>query len=266
MAIDRNTRYPGRFDAPTAARPQGAFKNRSAPGAKDGSYLERDWANDWDGFFGSLLRAAGMNLNGVPDTALSSQYFDALKMLGLRQATESTLGITRISSNALAIAGEDDLTSMTPLKTKAAIVDDKTHVKGESCSYAGFLSGALGVPYLRHFPSDTLVGLATSSSLAALLPKRSFFTNDFIRIPDEPGGLVVQFGVTGSVTGSGGSIFQSFPTPFPSQVNIVLISLNTASGDSTSTPSWVRDKNLNGFTPVNQNVLPATFSWIAIGN
>lgn len=221
MAIDRSTRYPGRFDAPTAARPQGAFKNRSAPGAKDGSYLERDWANDWDGFFGSLLRAAGMNLNGVPDTALSSQYFDALKMLGLRQATESTLGITRISSNALAIAGEDDLTSMTPLKTKAAI--------------------------------------------AALLPKRSFFTNDFIRIPDEPGGLVVQFGVTGSVTGYGGSIFQSFPTPFPSQVNIVLISLNTASGDSTSTPSWVRDKNLNGFTPVNQNVLPATFSWLAIG-
>lgn len=81
MAIDRNTRYPGRFDAPTAARPQGAFKNRTAPGAKDGSYLERDWANDWDGFFGSLLRSAGLTPNGTPDTALASQYFDALKFL-----------------------------------------------------------------------------------------------------------------------------------------------------------------------------------------
>lgn len=121
MAIDRNTRYPGRFDAPTAARPQGAFKNRSAPGAKDGSYLERDWANDWDGFFGSLLRSAGLTPNGTPDTALASQYFDALRALGLRQATESVTGVSKFSTTAAALAGEDDTTSMTPLKVKQVL-------------------------------------------------------------------------------------------------------------------------------------------------
>lgn len=120
MAIDRNTRYPGRFDAPTAARPQGAFKNRSAPGAKDGSYLERDWANDWDGFFGSLMRSAGLTANGTPDTALSSQYFDALKKLLPVQATESVSGIAAIATTAMAQSGTDDIRQMTALKTRQA--------------------------------------------------------------------------------------------------------------------------------------------------
>lgn len=116
MAIDRSTRYPGRFDSPTTARPQGAFKNRSAPGAKDGSYLERDWANDWDGFFGSLLRSAGMTPDGTPDTALASQYFDALKTLGLRQATETTLGVAKIATISQVAAGTDDQSIITPKK------------------------------------------------------------------------------------------------------------------------------------------------------
>ena len=183
------------------------------------------------------------------------------------QATETIAGIARISEASQATSGVDDTTIMTPLKTKSAIVNDQTHIKGDACSFAGFLGGVIGgAPYFRHFPSDTIVALARAADLDSLLPKRSFFVNDFIRIPDRAGGLMVQFGVTGSVSGSGGSIFQTFPTPFPTKVNIVLISLNTASGDSTSTPSWVRDKSTTGFTPVNQNVLPATFSWIAIGN
>jgi hypothetical protein len=78
MALKRNERYPGRFDNPSTEHPQGAFKNRSAPNAKDGTYLERDWANDWDGFFAALLKNAGVTANGSIDTALSSQYFNAL--------------------------------------------------------------------------------------------------------------------------------------------------------------------------------------------
>ncbi len=86
MALKRDTRYPGRFTAGDSAHPQGAFKNRSAPGAKDGSYLEKDWANDWDGFFAAVLTAAGVTANGNVDTALASQYYDALMSLLLRKA------------------------------------------------------------------------------------------------------------------------------------------------------------------------------------
>lgn len=85
MALKRNERYPGRFSNPTTDHPQGAFKNRTAPSAQDGSYLEQDWPNDWDGFFGRLLTLAGVSPNGSVDTALSSQYYDALKALFLQR-------------------------------------------------------------------------------------------------------------------------------------------------------------------------------------
>lgn len=78
MSLKLNERYPGRFDNPSSQYPQGAFKNRSAPGVLDGSYLEKDWANDKEGLFQSLLVAAGITPNGQVDTVGASQYFDAL--------------------------------------------------------------------------------------------------------------------------------------------------------------------------------------------
>lgn len=78
MALQRDVRYPGRWTAANSAHPQGAFKNRTAPGSLDGSYIEQDWANDWDGFFARLMTIAGMTANGTIDTATSSQYYDAL--------------------------------------------------------------------------------------------------------------------------------------------------------------------------------------------
>lgn len=78
MALQRDSRYPGRFTAANTAHPQGAFKNRSTPTSQDGSYLESDWANDWSGFFEALLTAAGVTPNNTVDTATSSQYFNAL--------------------------------------------------------------------------------------------------------------------------------------------------------------------------------------------
>lgn len=85
MALRRDVRYPGRFQATSTNYPQGAFKNRSAPTAQDGSYLESDWANDWDGFFARMLNVAGMTPNNVRDTGLESQLFNALRALTLQR-------------------------------------------------------------------------------------------------------------------------------------------------------------------------------------
>ena len=93
MALKRNETYPGRFSNPTGDHPQGAFKNRSAPGAQDGSYLEQQWANDWDGFFGRLLTVAGITPDGNVDTALSSQYYDALVKVIINSAGSPPIGI-----------------------------------------------------------------------------------------------------------------------------------------------------------------------------
>jgi hypothetical protein len=81
MALQRDARYPGRWTAPSPGHPQGAFKNRTAPGSLDGSYIEQDWANDWDGYFSSLLSAAGLTANGNVDAVGASQYYTALLSL-----------------------------------------------------------------------------------------------------------------------------------------------------------------------------------------
>jgi hypothetical protein len=86
MSLKLNERYPGRFNNPSADYPQGSFKNRTSPSAKDGSYLERDWANDKEGFFQSLLEAAGVEANGSVDKVGSSQFFESLLRLGQSQA------------------------------------------------------------------------------------------------------------------------------------------------------------------------------------
>lgn len=93
MAMLRYQRYPNAFSPTTALQPQGGFKNRSAPEALDGTYLEKDWANDWSGFFSSLLVRAGITPNGLVDNATASQYFDAMMAL-INNATLSRTGDT----------------------------------------------------------------------------------------------------------------------------------------------------------------------------
>ncbi len=86
MSLKLNERYPGRYSNPSADYPQGSFKNRTTPTAKDGSYLEQDWANDKEGFFQSLLATAVIEANGAVDKVGASQAFDALLQLGQSQA------------------------------------------------------------------------------------------------------------------------------------------------------------------------------------
>lgn len=94
MALIRSNTYPGRFSAPTTEHPQGAFKNRSAPGAQDGSYLEQQWANDMSAFPEAILTAAGVTPNGTEDTATNSQVFDALTSL-VRSYSTGVVGQSR---------------------------------------------------------------------------------------------------------------------------------------------------------------------------
>lgn len=105
MALKLNERYPGRFDNPTEGYPQGSFKNRTTPTSKDGSYLEKDWANDCLGFLSSLLSAAGVSPNGSVDEVGASQYFDALQVLsGNKVTTVSETAALNKSQGGLVLA------------------------------------------------------------------------------------------------------------------------------------------------------------------
>lgn len=78
MAIIPGSSYPGKINAPTTAYPLGSAKNVSAPSAGDGTPLLANWLNDMWGFYQKLLAEGGVTASGNPDTALASQYFDAM--------------------------------------------------------------------------------------------------------------------------------------------------------------------------------------------
>lgn len=78
-------------------------------------------------------------------------------------------------------------------------------------------------------PNNATVASSIASALASFLPKRAFTSTDYIRIPDIPGGLIIQWGrfSTQLPANSSGNI--TLPTAFP---NSGLFALAFYSGDS----------------------------------
>ena len=78
MALNLNSQFSPRINPPDANYPTGSFKDSTAPGVFDGTPLESVDRNDWQGFSDALLTAAGITADGIADTALVSQRFQAL--------------------------------------------------------------------------------------------------------------------------------------------------------------------------------------------
>lgn len=80
MALNPNTNatMAGRITLPTADYPYGSSKDETSPGAGDGTPYFAGRANDIFGFQQALLRAASIVPNGNADTALASEYVQAI--------------------------------------------------------------------------------------------------------------------------------------------------------------------------------------------
>lgn len=78
-------------------------------------------------------------------------------------------------------------------------------------------------------PTNATLTSAINDALATFLPKRAFNSTDYIRVPDAPGGLIIQWGrfSTQLPANSSGNI--TMPTTFP---NGGLFALAFYSGDS----------------------------------
>lgn len=114
MALNISNKYPGRANAPSIDYPEGSIKNQTAPGAKDGTPLDADWANDKEGFFQSLLKESGITANGNVDTVVASQLYDALLQVISDtaplppQATDLVAGIAKVATSAILMAGTNE--------------------------------------------------------------------------------------------------------------------------------------------------------------
>ena len=114
MAINLNQRYSS-DNAPTS--PDYPFgRGINAVNDQDETSLpfDMDWFNDWSGFFQAVLMAANITPSGTSDTARTSQYLAALRVLFPDQ-TEADLRYARRSQNL------SDLASVTTARTNLGL-------------------------------------------------------------------------------------------------------------------------------------------------
>lgn len=109
MALDLETEYPAQVDPATAEYPFGQPRNVSLPGAGDGTPWEQALVRDIYGVLQKLLQDAGLVPSGNPDTALASQYLDAMQLLFLNRVELRPGGPILIQGDRLAIAARDGL-------------------------------------------------------------------------------------------------------------------------------------------------------------
>ncbi|PNM17227.1 hypothetical protein A6J63_015905 [Yersinia enterocolitica] len=82
--------------------------------------------------------------------------------------------------------------------------------------------------------------LPTVAAVMSLFAKRSFAVNDYIRIPDVPGGLIIQW-MTGASTVTGDQDQTiTFPTPFPTACLRIFVS--TFGGSVNLSDGWFQER------------------------
>lgn len=78
MAIIPASQYPGQTTPPSSTYPLGSAKDVTSPGSGDGTPLQETWLNDLWGFLQAALNAGRITASGLADTALTSQYQQAI--------------------------------------------------------------------------------------------------------------------------------------------------------------------------------------------
>lgn len=135
---------------------------------------------------------------------------------------------------------------------------------------AQFISNELNIDVLDDGNANVflanLISALNSRSGAVVesaFPKRAFSTNDFIRIPDVPGGLIIQFGsaIFNSLSG-----LVTFPTPFPNAALACIPVKNTANAARYVSYSGLTKNSFTVYGWVSSGAGNVdSFNWIAIG-
>lgn len=163
MAQNLSDLYPGRVNAPDAAYPGGSIKNETTPtvpappttpGSNDGTPLDKDWANDHEGFLQSIMAEAGISANGLIDNATASQRKDALKVILSGGIYETTIDFPAGSR----VKGSDfnHYDCLTPNGPGTSVVDPVGDTTGTWVMVGGIL----------HVVDEKVSGTAGGSSVA----------------------------------------------------------------------------------------------------
>lgn len=108
---DTIAEFNERIEAPSANYPWGAYKDKEGGVSGTGTPFIAEAMNNWDGFFQGILSEASLTPSGDADTAVDSQYRDAVKIITQYSLAGSGTYLTIDQNTRELIRGLIDLTS-----------------------------------------------------------------------------------------------------------------------------------------------------------
>lgn len=194
-------------------------------------------------------------------------YLGITELLNGKQPLDATLtaiAALASSANKLPYFTGEDTVAITDLTAFARTILGRSDA-------AGVLSdlGLGPIATAANIQSGTAKTMVDASGLKSFLPKRNFAANDFVRIPDVPGGLIIQWGVVlKSIPEGVQNVI--FPTPFPNFSLMAMATPSNLSGnagiDVFSQVGAISNSDVNFFFSWVSTATPADgFRWFALG-
>lgn len=215
----------------------------------------------------SGITTVGRTVVAAEKTADIVNYLGITELLNGKQPLDATLtAIAALagSANKLPYFTGEDTVAITDLTAFARTILGRSDAAGV-LSYLG-----LGpIATAADIQSGTAKKMVDATGLKSFLPKRNFAVNDFVRIPDVPGGLIIQWGVVSKSIPEG---VQNviFPTPFPNFSLMAMATPSNLSGNASidvfSQVGAISNSDVNFFFSWVSTATPADgFRWFALG-
>jgi hypothetical protein len=224
----------------------GLFVNGNPAAGVLGTVCTAEWLNSVQEELASILVAAGAVLNPGSHVQVRDSIISLIEDR-----------VTSLASAAETIAGTRNDLAVTPAGLGALTA---------TTSRAG-LSRFATAAEVQDGNSDTLG--VTVAGLLGLFSKTNFSSSPYLRIPDRPGGFIIQWGIAASVGTDATSPYIAFPVTFPNAVFVILPGhILSASSSGPSAPCSVKsDYTTSNFRLIQDTEGPSSGEfWIAIGN
>ncbi|CFQ99886.1 phage tail protein [Yersinia enterocolitica] len=176
---------------------------------------------------------------GIPDLpAASLTQAGVVKLISSLTSDSESLAATakavKLVANAIVTSMSDHIQTANPHHQYLAITNLLSEIKdaGPAAVAQTLLNLGLGDAAKKGIATNAEMQVGTADKLVSLVGlmsifgKRTFTANDYIRIPDVPGGFIVQFG-TATTLASGDTVV-TFPIPFPNKVLGIHLSQNNS--------------------------------------
>ncbi len=181
---------------------------------------------------------------GVPPTILPAEWFNTIQreLMSVLSAADIDADSAQFNQVATAISklisnGIDNSDFLQAANHLKEIKNAGPTAVAETLANLG-----LGDAAKKSIASNAEMQVGTADKLVSLVGlmsvfgKRAFTTNDYIRIPDVPGGLIIQFLTkSAAITGQGLTSYEmTLPVPFPTATLCILSTVNGGVGDPAS--------------------------------